>query len=91
MAWLEPTKKCNLYCEGCYSETAGRGHKPLEQVKEEVLTYKKLRNFDSMSIAGGDPLVHPDIVEIVKFVAEQGLKPILNTNGLALTEEILRE
>ncbi|GMT49673.1 MAG: hypothetical protein IEMM0008_1212 [bacterium] len=90
VAWLEPTKKCNLYCEGCYSDASGK-HKSLDQVKDEVLTFIKLRNFDSMSIAGGDPLTHPDIIEIVRFVAEQGLKPILNTNGLALTEELLHE
>jgi hypothetical protein len=43
-----------------------------------------------MSIAGGDPLVHPQIVEIVRMIKEGGWKPVLNTNGLALTPELLR-
>jgi MoaA/NifB/PqqE/SkfB family radical SAM enzyme len=42
-----------------------------------------------MSIAGGDPLVYPQILELVKMVKEMGWKPIVNTNGLALNEAIL--
>jgi organic radical activating enzyme len=88
---LEPTWKCNIYCEGCYRINDPRGHKPLEQVKEELAVFKKFRLTDGVSIAGGDPLIHPDIVEIVRMVAEDGLKPILNTNGVALTKELLKE
>ena len=44
-----------------------------------------------ISLAGGDPLVHPDIVEIVRLIAQDGLKPIINTNGFALDKEFLRE
>lgn len=35
--------------------------------------------------------MHPDIIEIVKMVKEDGLKPIINTNGKALTKELLAE
>lgn len=91
ISWLEPTWKCNIYCEGCYRINDPRGHKPLEQVKEELTVFKKFRLTDGVSIAGGDPLIHPNIVEIVRMVAEEGLKPILNTNGVALTKELLKE
>jgi len=52
-----------------------------------------LRNFgDGWYLpGGGDPLVHPDIVEIVRLTAQNGLKPIINTNGLALNREFLLE
>ncbi len=43
-----------------------------------------------MSIAGGDPLVYPQIVDLVKMIKEMGWKPIVNTNGLALDEPLLR-
>lgn len=89
IAWLEPTAKCNLSCLGCYRENDPRGHKSLEQVRSDLEVFKRYRNIDGISIAGGDPLVHPQIVEIVRMIAAEGLKPILNTNGLALTEELL--
>jgi hypothetical protein len=53
--------------------------------------FKKYRKTDGVSIAGGDPLIHPQIVEIVRLVAQDGLKPIVNTNGLALNKELLRD
>jgi uncharacterized protein (DUF952 family) len=91
IAWLEPTKKCNLACLGCYRENDPRGHKTLDEVRHDLEVFKRFRTVDGVSIAGGDPLVHPEIVEIVRMVAQDGLKPIVNTNGLALTEELLGE
>ncbi|MDE3070517.1 MAG: radical SAM protein, partial [Acidobacteriota bacterium] len=89
IAWLEPTKKCNLACLGCYRENDPRGHKSLAEVRRDLDVFKRLRTVDGVSIAGGDPLVHPSITEIVAMVAAEGLKPIVNTNGLALTEQLL--
>jgi hypothetical protein len=90
IAWLEVTDICNLHCEGCYRQRL-TGHKPLEQIKDEILFFKRWRNPDNVSIAGGEPLLHPQIVDIVAFIAEQGIKPILLTNAVTLTPEVLRE
>lgn len=90
IAWLEPTQQCNLACDGCYRQNI-KEHKPMSVVDEELRTFARLRNFDGVSIAGGDPLLHPHVVEIVARVTAMGRKAILNTNGLALTVEMLRE
>jgi MoaA/NifB/PqqE/SkfB family radical SAM enzyme len=90
IAWLEVTDICNIHCEGCYRQHL-TGHKPLEQVKEEILFFKQWRNPDNVSIAGGEPLIHPQIVDIVAFIAQNGIKPIILTNAVALTPEMLRE
>jgi hypothetical protein len=90
IAWLEPTAKCNLHCEGCYRANVNQ-HKSLEEVAEELDVFERYRNVDGVSIAGGDPLTHPRVVDIVRMVAERGRKPILNTNGLALTEDLLKD
>lgn len=89
ISWLEPTAKCNLACDGCYRQNENDSHKPLTTIKEELDLFTSLRKCDGVSIAGGDPLTHPQIVEIVKMVKDKGLKPIINTNGLALTKELL--
>ncbi|MBN1429506.1 MAG: radical SAM protein [Anaerolineae bacterium] len=90
IAWIEVTDICNLQCEGCYRQHM-TGHKSLEELKEEVLFFKRWRNPDNFSIAGGEPLIHPNIVELVAFMAEEGIKPIILTNGVALTPELLHE
>ena len=90
IAWLEVSDICNIHCEGCYRQRL-TGHKTLEQIKEEVLFFKKWRNPDNVSIAGGEPLIHPQIIEIVHFIAQNGIKPVILTNGVALKPELLRE
>lgn len=90
IAWIEVTDICNIACEGCYRQYM-TGHKSLEQLKEEVMFFKKWRNPDNFSIAGGEPLIHPNIIELVAFMAEQGVKPVILSNGMALTPELLHE
>ncbi len=90
IAWLEVTDICNMHCDGCYRQHL-TGHKPLVQIKEEIRFFKQWRNPDNVSIAGGEPLVHPEILDIVAYIARSGLKPIILTNGMALAPELLRE
>lgn len=90
IAWIEVTDLCNLHCEGCYRQQLS-GHKPLAEIREEILFYKKWRNPDNLSIAGGEPLLHPQILDIVALAAQNRIKPIILTNAMALTPELLRE
>jgi hypothetical protein len=90
IAWLEPTQACNLACDGCYRQNV-KAHKSIDEVQADLDTFARLRNFDGVSIAGGDPVLHPEVVEIVRRVARMNRKPIINTNGVGLTLEMLRE
>jgi organic radical activating enzyme len=91
ISWLEPTAECNLACDGCYRENEKTSHKSFEEVKHELDIFQKLRKSDCISIAGGDPLLYPDIIPLVAEIKQRGLKPIINSNGLALTKELLKD
>lgn len=91
LSWLEVTTKCNLACKGCYRDPHKDGHKSLDEIARDLDVFAAKRKSDSMSIAGGDPLVHPDIAEIVRMIRRKGWKPVLNTNGLALTPQLLKD
>jgi hypothetical protein len=82
---------CNLACDGCYRDNEKDSHKTIEEVKHELDVFQRLRKSDCISIAGGDPLVYPNICEIVAEIKSRGLKPIINTNGKALTKEYLSD
>lgn len=90
IAWLEVSDICNLHCEGCYRQHM-TGHKPLEEAKAEVDFFIKWRNPDNFSIAGGEPLIYPYIVELVAYMASRGIKPVILTNAMALTPPLLKE
>ncbi len=90
ISWLEITDVCNINCKGCYRKNL-EGHRDLETLKEEVRFFKRVRNTDGVSIAGGEPLVYPDIVKLVDFIASEGLKPVIVSNTYALTPELARD
>ncbi|MFH1597348.1 MAG: radical SAM protein [Pseudomonadota bacterium] len=89
ITWLEPTFKCNLQCEGCYREKGE--HRPLTDVIQELETVKRLRQTDGISIAGGEPLLYPQLLELVRYVNSQGWKPIIITNGTLLSPEVIKD
>ncbi|MDP4270015.1 MAG: radical SAM protein [Bacteroidota bacterium] len=91
--WVEITTDCNLRCPGCY-----RGcnrddnialHVPLEQVMANVLEMKRIRNCQIISLSGGEPLLHPDLESIVRFIRDNQMFPFVHTNGLLLTPELI--
>ncbi|NIT35936.1 MAG: radical SAM protein [candidate division Zixibacteria bacterium] len=90
IGWLEVTDVCNIHCKGCYRQNL-EGHRPVEDLEEEVLTMKEFRSIDNVSIAGGEPLCHPRIDDLIEFIHKRGIKPYLLTNGKAVTEERMRE
>lgn len=87
IGWLEVTDKCNTYCRGCYRINGMQGHKTLEQIKDEITLLKKWRNCDNISIAGGEPLIHPDIIEIIAYIKSLKMKPLILTNGIRMEND----
>ena len=86
---LEPLEKCNLACEGC-----GR-IREYEPVIDKMLTVDQClaaveeSGAPVVSIAGGEPTLHPEIDEIVRRITEQKRFVYLCTNAL-LMERIMK-
>lgn len=91
MTWLEPTRRCNITCDACFAENDPDSEKPLARVEHELDALLRLRRCDAMLIAGGEPLTHPEIVDVVALVKRRGVKPVLITNGVGLGPELLRD
>jgi organic radical activating enzyme len=88
--WVEVTDSCNLACPGCYRQRT-EGHRPLEDVLADIDACREITNCDSIKISGGEPLLYPHIIDVVRFISQRGLKPFLITNGLALDRPAARE
>jgi hypothetical protein len=91
MSWIEPTRKCNITCEYCYATNDPNSEKPLSQVEAELKGSLALRKCDLMMIAGGEPLTHSRIVDVVRLVKSLGPKPLIVTNAVALNAPLVRE
>jgi hypothetical protein len=91
MTWLEPTRRCNITCDACFVENDRRSDKTLDQIAHELDVMLRLRRCDAMLVAGGEPLVHPQIAEVVALVRSRGVKPVVVTNGVRLDRPLLKE
>src|SRR5436853_7007341 len=82
------TDKCNLDCSYCTEYNNSRPHPTLEDLKTWI---RKIRDLGTMRIAlvGGEPLLHPDIVEIVRYCRKLGFATSLTTNGFLLTRKLV--
>ncbi len=83
---LEPLFRCNLECLGC-----GKIQKPNEILKQNLSPEECFRAVEEcgapvVSIAGGEPLMHPQIVEIVEGLVKRGRYVYLCTNALLLED-----
>ena len=91
MSWIEPTRKCNISCEYCYATNDPDSEKPLDRIEQELRSSLALRKCDLMMIAGGEPLTHSRITDVVRLVKALGPKPLIVTNAVTLTAPLVRE
>jgi hopanoid biosynthesis associated radical SAM protein HpnH len=81
---LEPLFRCNVECLGC-----GKIQKPNEILKQYLTPEQCFQAAEEcgapvVSVAGGEPLIHPNIIEIVTGLLARGRYVYLCTNALLL-------
>jgi hopanoid biosynthesis associated radical SAM protein HpnH len=85
---LEPLFRCNLACAGC-----GKIQYPVEILRRHL---SPQQCFDAVeecgapmvSLPGGEPLLHPQIAEIVEGLVDRKKYVYLCTNALVLSEKL---
>ncbi len=80
-SWLEITRRCNLDCDYCYQDNDPHSDKEISQIEKEVKTILRLRKCDTVFVSGGEPLLHPQIEEIVEMISSYHVKVVMVTNG----------
>jgi MoaA/NifB/PqqE/SkfB family radical SAM enzyme len=85
---LVVTRRCNLSCTYCFEYDTVSPPVPTETLKARIDHLARLRSV-FVTLTGGEALLHPDIVELVRYVRERGMTPFVNTNGYLLTRELV--
>lgn len=92
--YVEPTNQCNLDCVTCmrnvWDEPLGRMSEAIfQRVLEGV---RAIQPVPSVFFGGfGEPLTHPHIVEMVTQAVQAGAVVELITNGILLSETMIRQ
>jgi len=78
---LDVTGACNLTCKYCYHDNHGQ-HTPLPELLEQIKQHAVL---GPIILTGGEPTLHPDIIQILQGARQNGQYWML-TNGIKLAD-----
>jgi MoaA/NifB/PqqE/SkfB family radical SAM enzyme len=81
------TGTCNLKCKHCQAADYyyNKNNKINDLSTEEAITViDKLASYgtESIGILGGEPLIRKDIIYLMSYIRDKGIKVVLNTNAM---------
>ena len=86
------TRTCNLRCVHCYADSHAErypGELSWEQccaVIDDLADYK----VNALLLSGGEPLLHPQLPQILQRATDKGIKVTISTNGTRITPDMAR-
>jgi len=86
LAHIIPIRRCNLACEYCNEYDDFSKPVPTESMFQRVDKLGELGT-SVVTISGGEPLLHPELDEIIRRIRKNGSIAGLITNGYLLTAE----
>lgn len=96
MIYFYLTKGCNLFCRHCWItpqlQSAGRIYPSLPLDKFRCIVEQAMPlGLSGVKLTGGEPLLHPEIHEILELIREKELGCTVETNGVLCTPELAAE
>jgi radical SAM protein with 4Fe4S-binding SPASM domain len=90
---LETSHICNYRCIYCYNDSGKKLSNELTtaELKDVVLQGKACGAKNVSIIGGGEPFLHKDIMEIVRYIHSLGMEQDIFTNGTVMTRELADE
>jgi uncharacterized radical SAM superfamily Fe-S cluster-containing enzyme len=91
LALIEVNDECNLTCPVCFAESSPQRtvNKSLATIEAMLDTLVASEGFpDLVQISGGEPTIHPQILDILKLAKSKPIRHImLNTNGIRIATD----
>ncbi|OOM79524.1 radical SAM protein [Clostridium sp. BL-8] len=94
LADISISNHCTKGCEFCYKGSENNNSFMSTEEYEYVLSAlqsEKWGNVFQVALGGGEPLEHPDFIDIINVTNEKGIVANFTTNGIHLNEEIANE
>ncbi len=86
------TKRCNLNCDHCYLDADFRGGFRTDELNTEecfrvVDQIAEVNPNAFLILTGGEPLLRPDIYDIIGYAADKKFMVVLGTNGTLINRQ----
>ena len=86
LAHLIPIRRCNLACTYCNEFDNFSAPVSIDELYRRVDHLARLR-LSILTISGGEPLMHPDLDDLIRHTRKHGIIASLITNGYLLTAD----
>lgn len=89
---LQITTRCNMRCKHCFLSATGAGvDMPYSRIKSDVIHKLTESKVKKVTLTGGEPLLHPDILDIVAALHDANIQSCICTNASLITEVLLKQ
>lgn len=89
-AIIQLTEKCNLKCEHCFVSSTSQGNElSFEVIQKIILPHLIKTNVNKVTLTGGEPFVHKELLKIVDLLANNNIAISICTNASLVTEEFV--
>jgi radical SAM protein with 4Fe4S-binding SPASM domain len=89
-ALVQITERCNLHCAHCFVSAVREGQDiSAEQMRTAVLTQLQQAHVSRLTLTGGEPFAHPELVEIVTAARELDMTVTICTNATLIEDDVL--
>lgn len=91
-ALVQVTERCNLHCAHCFVSAHREGIDiPREQMEDVVLPRLRQARVARLTLTGGEPFAHTDLVPIVRAARGLDLMVTVCTNATLIEHQVLDE
>ncbi|MHC4542460.1 MAG: radical SAM protein, partial [Planctomycetota bacterium] len=86
------TRACNLKCVHCYNDSGACKADDELATDEAKGVLDDLVQFrvPSVLFSGGEPLMRPDLFELIGYAVKRGVRAVISTNGTLITTEMAK-
>ena len=87
------TRACNLKCVHCYNDSgSGKSFNDITTAKAKTVL-DDLAEFGVPSVlfSGGEPLMRPDLFDLIQYAGQIGLRTVISTNGTLITADAVKK
>src|SRR5215472_15583292 len=85
-----PTRRCNLACTYCNEFDDFSNPVPLGEMKKRLDILADMGT-SIITISGGEPLLHPELDDIIRHIRRRGMIAGMITNGFLLNQKRIEE
>jgi MoaA/NifB/PqqE/SkfB family radical SAM enzyme len=86
------TRTCNLACRHCYSDSDAKIYDQLSSGEARALISDAAgMGSPAFLFSGGEPLIRPDLLELIAHARSHGLPVTLSSNGTLIDDDVARK